>query len=276
MADKRMFSKSVIDTDQFIEMPVSARLLYFDLGMRADDDGFITPKRVMKMTGATEDDLRILITRKYVIPFDSGVIVIRHWRMNNYLKSDRYKETEYKEEKGCLELVENRYEVKDGTNLDTKSLQTGYTGKDRIELEIEIENKEESNSLRSLSSSCPEQSKESSALNDDLQVFIEIPLIGGKSAKITESYVKQAEELYPAIDVRQTIRNAKGWLLDNPKNRKSDWKRFLGSWLRREQDKALRVPQPGPAIRKNIKAAPDYDPDQEVKVTKISFDEEDS
>ena len=139
MAEKRMFSKSVIDTDQFIEMPVSARLLYFDLGMRADDDGFITPKRVMKMTGATEDDLRILISRRYVIPFESGVIVIRHWRMNNYLKSDRYKETEYKDEKDCLELVENRYEIKDGTNLDTKCLQSGYTGKDRIEIELEID-----------------------------------------------------------------------------------------------------------------------------------------
>ena len=85
-----MFAKSIIDSDAFIEMPMSARLLYYDLSMRADDDGFVnSPKKIMRMIGASNDDMNILILRKFVIAFDNGVIVIKHWRMNNYLRSDR-------------------------------------------------------------------------------------------------------------------------------------------------------------------------------------------
>lgn len=273
MAERRMFNKKITDSDEFLDMPAEAQMLYFHLSMHADDEGFVYPKSIMRMIGARDDSLRLLIAKRFVILFESGVIVIRHWRLNNYLRSDRYVETQFEEEKKSLKLVDKTYEE---NGLDTIGIPLVCTDKDRIGKDSIGKNIEESNSLRSLSSSCPEQSNESSEPDDDSQVFIEIPLIGGKSAKITESYVKQAEELYPAIDVRQTIRNAKGWLLDNPKNRKSDWKRFLGSWLRREQDKALRIPQSGQPVRKNIKAAPDYDPDQEVKVTKISFDEEDS
>lgn len=110
MAEKRMFAKSIIDSDTFLEMPVSARLLYFDLSMRADDDGFInSPKKIMRMTGATTDDMNVLIARRYIIPFDSGIIVIRHWRINNYLRSDRYHETVHLAEKAQLCLEGNVY-----------------------------------------------------------------------------------------------------------------------------------------------------------------------
>ena len=91
MAERRMFAKTIIDSDAFLDMPMSARLLYYDLGMRADDDGFInSPKKIMRMIGASNDDVNILIARKFVIPFDSGVVVIKHWRINNYLRNDRY------------------------------------------------------------------------------------------------------------------------------------------------------------------------------------------
>ena len=87
MAEKRMFAKTIIDSDAFIEMPISARLLYYDLGMRADDDGFVnSPKKIMRMIGASEDDMRILAMRKFIIPFDNGLVVIKHWRINNYLR----------------------------------------------------------------------------------------------------------------------------------------------------------------------------------------------
>ena len=100
MAERRMFAKTIIDSDAFLDMPISARLLYYDLGMRADDDGFVnSPKKIMKMIGATYDDMNILIARKFVIPFDSGIVVIKHWRINNYLRSDRYHETQYAKEK---------------------------------------------------------------------------------------------------------------------------------------------------------------------------------
>ena len=108
MAERRMFAKTIIDSDAFLEMPMSARLLYYDLSMRADDDGFNnSPKKVMRTIGASNDDMNILIARKFIIPFDRGVVVIKHWRIHNYIRKDTYKETNYKEEKAMLELDEN-------------------------------------------------------------------------------------------------------------------------------------------------------------------------
>ncbi len=98
MAQRRMFSKTIIKTDNFIDMSQSAQNLYFHLGMEADDDGFVSPKMVMRVLGSTEDDLKILIVKKFVIPFESGIIVIRDWKQNNYIQSDRYTPTIYKEE----------------------------------------------------------------------------------------------------------------------------------------------------------------------------------
>ena len=108
MANKRMFNLSVVDTDKFLEMPISSRLLYYELGMRADDDGFVDNwKKIMLFTGLKEDDMKVLISKQFVIPFDSGVIVIRHWRLNNYLQNDRTKPTIYQEEMKQLGLDEN-------------------------------------------------------------------------------------------------------------------------------------------------------------------------
>ena len=109
MAQRRMFSKHVIDTDDFLEMPASSQVLYFHLAMRADDDGFIaSPKRIMRLIGAGQDDMKILMAKGYIIAFESGVCVIRHWRMHNYIKKDRYHETVYKEEKRELDIDENQ------------------------------------------------------------------------------------------------------------------------------------------------------------------------
>lgn len=105
MAEKRMFAKSIVLSDAFLDMPLSARCLYFTLGMLADDDGFVgAPKSIMRQCGASHDDLGILIAKRYVLTFDSGVIVIKHWRINNYLRNDRYAETTYLEEKRTLTL----------------------------------------------------------------------------------------------------------------------------------------------------------------------------
>lgn len=94
MAEKRMFTKSIVLSDDFLDMPMSTRCLYFTLGMLADDDGFInSPKAIVRQCGASLDDMRILIAKKYLLEFDTGVIVIRHWRLNNYLRSDRYTQT---------------------------------------------------------------------------------------------------------------------------------------------------------------------------------------
>lgn len=109
MAERRMFAKTIIDSDAFIDMPVTARLLYYDLSMRADDDGFVnSPKKIMRMIGASQDDLMLLISKKFLIPFESGVVVIKHWRIHNYIRKDTYNETTYKDEKAMLTLDENK------------------------------------------------------------------------------------------------------------------------------------------------------------------------
>ena len=108
MAERRMFAKTIIDSDAFLDMPVSSQLLYFHLSMRADDDGFINnPKAIMRNARCNEDDLKLLIAKKFIIPFESGIVVIKHWKIHNYIRNDRYKETKYKEEKASLALDEN-------------------------------------------------------------------------------------------------------------------------------------------------------------------------
>lgn len=108
MAERRMFAKTIIDSDTFLDMPLSAQALYFHLSMRADDDGFVNnPKKIQRMIGASDDDCRLLIMKKYVLTFESGVIVIRHWKIHNYIQKDRYKETVYLDEKDHLALDQN-------------------------------------------------------------------------------------------------------------------------------------------------------------------------
>lgn len=107
MAERRMFAKTIVLSDAFLDMPLSARCLYFTLGMLADDDGFVNaPRSVMRQCGASDDDMKLLIAKKFVLIFDSGVIVIKHWRINNYLRSDRYVETKYIDEKATLSVDE--------------------------------------------------------------------------------------------------------------------------------------------------------------------------
>ena len=108
MAERRMFAKTIVLSDAFLDMPLSARCLYFTLGMFADDDGFVNaPKAIMRQCGASEDDLKLLIAKKFIIIFESGVIVIKHWRINNYLRNDRYQETKYSDEKTLLSISQN-------------------------------------------------------------------------------------------------------------------------------------------------------------------------
>lgn len=137
MAERRMFAKTIIDSDAFLDMPVTARLLYYDLAMRADDDGFVnSPKKIMRMVGASQDDMSILILRKFILPFDNGVVVIKHWRIHNYIRKDRYNETTYTEQKEQLEFDENnayRYKnLEGGQPMVDQRLTQVRLGKDRL------------------------------------------------------------------------------------------------------------------------------------------------
>ena len=124
MAQKRMFTMKIVDSDAFLEMPLSTQCLYFHLNMRADDDGFIgNTKRIMKIIGASEDDLRLLIAKRFVLTFEDGVIVIKHWRMHNTLSRDRYAETSYTDEKKTLLLKDNgSYSLTGGNPIDDTRL----------------------------------------------------------------------------------------------------------------------------------------------------------
>lgn len=142
MAEKRMFAKTIIDSDAFLEMPMSARLLYYDLAMRADDDGFInSPKKIMKIVGATTDDLNILILRKFIIPFENGVVVIKHWRIHNYIRKDTYTPTPYLEQKAMLTMDENKaYTL---VNQDRGRLVDGTLTQIRVEENREVKGSED-------------------------------------------------------------------------------------------------------------------------------------
>ena len=121
MAQRRMFSLKVVDTDAFLDMPQSSQLLYFHLSMRADDDGFVAnPKKIMRVMGGAEDDYKVLIAKRFIIPFDSGVCVIKHWRIHNLIRVDRYTETQWIREKEMLLIDDktNKYSLKDGSRID--------------------------------------------------------------------------------------------------------------------------------------------------------------
>ena len=153
MAERRMFAKTIIDSDAFLEMPLTTQALYFHLSMRADDDGFVNnPKRILRLIGSSEDDMKVLLAKSFLIPFESGIVVIKHWKMHNYIQKDRYKPTLYTDERNTLELTKQGvYEM-----LDTECIQDGYKmdtqdrlgkdrlGKDRLELGEDTVSKKES------------------------------------------------------------------------------------------------------------------------------------
>lgn len=195
-----MFAKTIIDSDAFIDMPVTARLLYYDLGMRADDDGFVnSPKKIMRMVGASQDDLAILISKKFIIPFDSGVVVIKHWRIHNYIQKDRYKPTKYTEEKAMLTVQEN-----DGYSLDTKCIQNVSDSDTQVRLGKVRKGKDRVNippTLEEVSAYCEERHN-----NIDPQVFID-------------------------------FYESKGWMVG--KNKMKDWKACIRTWEKSDRKHTL-------------------------------------
>lgn len=160
MAEKRMFSKQIIDSDAFLEMPLSTQALYFHLSMRADDDGFLNnAKKVMKIIGANQNDYDLLVAKSFVIQFPDGICVIKHWRINNYLRKDRYTETIYQEEKACLTVQPNgRYSLRNAAESDD-DLPLGIPVVNQSDTQYRIDkNREEKNSIYSAEKLHDEQS----------------------------------------------------------------------------------------------------------------------
>lgn len=228
MANKRMFSLSVIDTDKFLEMPPSTQALYFHLAMRADDDGFVaSPKKIARMINCGEDDLKILFTKEFVIPFKSGVCVIRDWKINNNtIQADRYKPTIYIKEKEAIRVDENKaYSV-----MLTECIQDVYSLDTQNRLDQIKIDKSRENIL--LGAACADSKPEPSPV-------LSLVLNDKSFHPISQQQIDHWKELYPAVDILQELRKMKGWLESNPAKRKT--KRgisaFITSWLSKEQDK---------------------------------------
>lgn len=135
MAERRMFAKTIIDSDAFIDMPLSTQALYFHLSMRADDDGFINnPKKIQRMVGASDDDLKVLVLKRFIIPFESGIVVIKHWKIHNYIRNDRYKPTVYAEEKAMLVSKDNGAY----TEADTFGIPNGNQAAYQMDTQVSI------------------------------------------------------------------------------------------------------------------------------------------
>lgn len=238
MAERRMVSKTIIDSDLFLDMPVTARLLYYDLIMRADDDGFVdSPKKIMRMVGASQDDLALLAMKKYIFPFDSGVVVIKHWRLHNYIRKDTYKPTIHQNERARLELDSNNaYELQDniienGVNIDNcvdrrrtvdESLTQDSIGKDSLGKDsIEIGEKEE---------------KRTTAKR-----FVPPSVEEVRAYCLERGNNINAEQF---VD----FYTAKGWKVGN--NSMKDWKAAVRTWEQR--DKRAEAPKAPPKTPKNV------------------------
>lgn len=226
-----MFAKTIIDSDAFIDMPVTSRLLYYDLAMRADDDGFVnSPKKIMRMIGASEDDIRILISRKFIIPFDNGIVVIKHWRIHNYIRKDTYNETPYTDQKALLEIDENNaYKFKDSTPVYDPSTDSQRTVNDQS-TQVRLGKV----SIGKDSNISAEHSKNTPALSG-----IQLPLVDKTCFDVPISDIEMWYEAYPAVDVKSELLKMIAWLNSNPNKRKTKRgvKRFINSWLSRVQDK---------------------------------------
>lgn len=239
MANRRMFSLDVVDTDKFLEMPASSQNLYFHLGMRADDDGFVSsPKKITKLVNCGEDDLNVLISRGFVIAFDGGIVVIRHWKQNNYIQRDRYKTTIYQKELSALIVDNGVYEI----DSDTKNI---HPVSDLYPECIQaVSNLEAQDSIgkysidKNTTYSCSEPIKLASEPSIEPPV-ISLILNDKTYYNINQEAINEWKKLYPAVDIVQELKKMKGWCDSNSARRKTrrGIRRFINGWLAKEQDR---------------------------------------
>lgn len=213
MANKRMFSMTIIDSDSFLEMPLSSQALYFHLCMRADDDGFVNnAKRIQRMVNCSEDDIKLLIAKKFLIPFESGVVVIKHWKIHNYIQSDRYHPTTYTDEKAQLSLKPNK-----AYTMDTECIQGCIQDGNNLYAQNSIE----------------ESSKEKNRVVKHIRNLIP------PTKQMVEEYI--AENGYNVdADAFMDYYESKGWLVG--KTKMKDWQATVRNWSRNEKAKPSNNP----------------------------------
>lgn len=212
MANKRMFTMKIVDSDSFLDMPLSTQCLYFHLNMRADDDGFIgNPKRICKLIGCNDDDLKLLIAKRFVLVFDNGVIVIKHWRMHNTIQKDRYTPTTYCDELKQLGIKDNKsYTL---SPMETKCIQNVSTD---IDIDIDIDkdiNKDIENKIIYLLSS----SKDifiSIKLEKEYEETLKMMIRAGQITKKIPTQGRLEDLLKEMIFDRKNVSNKQGYLIE--------------------------------------------------------------
>lgn len=216
MAERRMFAKSIIDTDAFLGMPLSAQALYFHLCMRADDDGFVSnPRKIQRMISCADDDLKLLMVKRYILVFDSGVIVIKHWRIHNYIRKDTYRQTLYTEEKSTL------FEKQDGAYTDHPLFPPSHSRDEPVDGSLtQVRLGKDRLGKDRIDKSTGKPERRSAAFYP--------PSIEDVAAYCAERQNRIDPERF--ID----FYTAKGWMVG--KNKMKDWKACIRTWEKRDEN----------------------------------------
>ena len=250
MAERRMFAKTIIDSDAFLDMPLSAQALYFHLSMRADDDGFLNnAKKIMRIINASQNDYDLLVMKSFIIQFDDGICVIKHWRINNYLRNDRYKPTIYQDQKKMLTIKDNgRYSLVNSENINLgipDSNQVPYHCETQVRLGKDSIGKD---SIGKINDYCSEPKQVDSELTEEIQYadVSTIPLNDNTEWKMPLELYEEFVKTYPGVDIKQEISRMRMWSLASPSHKKTrrGVTKFINNWLSGEQDKANRKQKP--------------------------------
>lgn len=245
MAEKRMFTMKIVDSDAFLDMPLSTQALYFHLNMRADDDGFVNnPKKIQRTIGATEDDLKLLLAKRFVLSFDNGVIVIKHWRMHNLLRKDRYKPTQYQEEIHSLTVKENGAYTELATKWQPNDNQMTTNGCQTVAERVpqyrlgEVRLDKDSLGEDSIEDVCTEPLQ--SSVPETAMNAPGIPITGGVEWRPTVDELNEWIKFYSAVDVIRELGRMRIWCQNNPDRKKTarGIRRFVTTWLDKEQNRA--------------------------------------
>lgn len=255
MANRRMFSKDVVETDKFLNMPLASQALYFHLGMEADDDGFVaSPKKVQRSIGCSEGDLQILASRGFIIPFESGIVVLVHWKQNNYIQADRYRKTVHKEEAALLQNDNYVYRldptcIHPVSSLDPQdSIGKDRVGKDSIELDKDnIYVCSELSPVSKMDTEKTEPEKVETVEVEPVPSGYKIILLDKSFYEIPLEKLNFWKESYPAVDVEQEFRSMAAWADANPTKRKTrrGIEKFINGWLIRSQKEQLSSSEKG-------------------------------
>lgn len=198
MGNHRMFSNSIVDSDKFLDMPLTTQALYFHLGMKADDDGFVgNPKKVTRSVNCSEDDLRLLITKGFVIAFESGVIVITHWDIHNHIQPSKKKDTIYQNEKTLLKLNDTKtYVLCSGKSAANRRQIGGTSSEDGRRKIREDKIREDKRVHTSSVDDCPPAIDYQSVLDLFNQICVSLP----KATKLTDTRRRKIKSVHKQLD----------------------------------------------------------------------------